>query len=109
MDRSEAGSPGRFSFLDRPVEESLGIGELLGSTEVAADDVGLRFYFEVLGLSHLHYGLWSDADPMTLEGLRRAQERYLDPDEQIQHPLPFLRATHHLPRSSPGSSARARR
>lgn len=39
-------------------------------------DRSLRFYHEILGLERLHYGLWQDADPRTLEGVRIAQERY---------------------------------
>lgn len=35
----------------------------------------LRFYHEVLGLDHLHYGLWN-GDGFTLEGLKAAQERF---------------------------------
>ncbi|HSV88250.1 MAG TPA: hypothetical protein VLH61_06375, partial [Bacteroidales bacterium] len=38
----------------------------------------LRFYFEVLGLDRLHYGLWDEADPLTLDGVRIAQKRYED-------------------------------
>ncbi|MEM7355958.1 MAG: class I SAM-dependent methyltransferase [Acidobacteriota bacterium] len=38
-------------------------------------DKGLRFYHEILGLDHLQYGLW-DGEPLTLDGLRSAQERY---------------------------------
>ncbi len=37
----------------------------------------LRFYSEVLKLDHLHYGLW-DGEPLNLEGMRSAQERYLE-------------------------------
>jgi len=37
----------------------------------------LRFYSEVFGLDHLHYGLWED-EPLTFEGLRCAQERYAE-------------------------------
>ncbi len=37
----------------------------------------LRFYTDVLGLEHLHYGLWED-DSLTFEGLKAAQERYTD-------------------------------
>lgn len=68
----------RFSFLDRSLEETLGLDRLLGATEVSRDDVGLRFYLEVLGLEHLHYGFWDEADALTLDGLRTAQKRYLD-------------------------------
>ena len=32
---------------------------------------------EVLELDHLHYGLWAD-EPLDLEGLKRAQERYAE-------------------------------
>lgn len=35
----------------------------------------LRFLHEVLGLEHLHYGLW-DGEPSTLAGLRTAQARF---------------------------------
>lgn len=35
----------------------------------------LRFYHEVLGLDHLHYGLWN-GDAFTLEGLKTAQDRF---------------------------------
>ncbi len=37
----------------------------------------LRLYKDVLGLEHLHYGLWN-GDPLTFEGLKAAQERYTD-------------------------------
>jgi len=40
-------------------------------------DTALRFYDEVLGLEHLHYGLWDD-EPVTLEGLKSAQSRYAE-------------------------------
>lgn len=35
----------------------------------------LRLYHEILGLEHLHYGLWN-GEPLNLEGLKRAQERF---------------------------------
>ncbi|NJL27487.1 MAG: class I SAM-dependent methyltransferase [Thermoanaerobaculia bacterium] len=41
-------------------------------------DRALRFYEEVLGLGYLHYGLWEEGDPFTLDGVRIAQERYAD-------------------------------
>lgn len=37
----------------------------------------LRLMREVLELDHLHYGLWQD-EPLDLEGLKRAQDRYAD-------------------------------
>lgn len=39
--------------------------------------VALRFYNEILGLDHLHYGLW-DGEPLNREGLRSAQDRYAE-------------------------------
>ncbi len=39
--------------------------------------LSLRFYAEVLGLEHLHYGLW-DGEPLSLEGLKTAQQRYAE-------------------------------
>ena len=41
------------------------------------ESTSLRLMREVLELDHLHYGLWSD-EPLELEGLRRAQERYAE-------------------------------
>ncbi|MFW5707403.1 MAG: class I SAM-dependent methyltransferase [Bacteroidota bacterium] len=38
----------------------------------------LRFYYEVLGMERLHYGLWTQDDPRTLEGAKKAQKRYED-------------------------------
>jgi len=35
----------------------------------------LRFYHEVVGLEHLHYGLWN-GEPLTLQGLKIAQDRF---------------------------------
>lgn len=35
----------------------------------------LRFYHEVLGLDHLHYGLWN-GEPLSLAGLKTAQDRF---------------------------------
>lgn len=35
----------------------------------------LRLYHEVLGLDHLHYGLWN-GEAFTLEGLKAAQDRF---------------------------------
>ena len=37
----------------------------------------LRLYADVLGLNHLHYGLWDD-DSFDLEGLKVAQDRFTD-------------------------------
>jgi len=40
------------------------------------NDRSLRFYHEVLGLEHLHYGLWEPDEALTLENLKIAQQRY---------------------------------
>lgn len=42
------------------------------------NDRALRFYHEVLGLEHLHYGLWDDDDELTIEKLKQAQKIYED-------------------------------
>lgn len=42
------------------------------------DDRALRFYNEVLGLDHLHYGMWEESDELTLANLKKAQLRYED-------------------------------
>jgi len=39
---------------------------------------GLRFYREILKLDNLHFGLWEEEDPLTLEGARAAQRRYTE-------------------------------
>jgi MPBQ/MSBQ methyltransferase len=41
-------------------------------------DYSLRLYKEVFGLDHLHFGLWSESDPLTLDGFRSAQDRYAE-------------------------------
>lgn len=43
-----------------------------------SNDRSLRFYREVFDLDHLHYGLWEGDEPLTLENLRTAQQRYED-------------------------------
>lgn len=43
-----------------------------------ANDRALRFYHEVLELEHLHYGFWNPEDDLTLENLRKAQQRFED-------------------------------
>ncbi len=40
-------------------------------------NTSLRMMHEVLGLEHLHFGLWQ-GEPLDIDGLRRAQERYAD-------------------------------
>ena len=40
------------------------------------DDRSLRFYNEVLGLDHLHYGIWNGDEELTLANLKEAQLRY---------------------------------
>ena len=47
-------------------------------TEQAKNDRALRFYTEVLGLRHLHYGLWEEDEELSLTNLRKAQQRYED-------------------------------
>lgn len=36
----------------------------------------LKFYSDVLGLEHLHYGIWEADDELTLANLKLAQDRY---------------------------------
>ena len=40
------------------------------------DSRALRFYSDVLGLEHLHYGLWETQEELTLANLKAAQARY---------------------------------
>lgn len=42
------------------------------------NDRALRFYNEVLGLDHLHYGIWNPDDELSLNSLKKAQQRYED-------------------------------
>lgn len=54
------------------------VGAAVGAAGAAPKvDATLRFYEEVLGLSYLHYGLW-DGEPLTLDGLASAQQRYAE-------------------------------
>jgi SAM-dependent methyltransferase len=39
-------------------------------------DFILRFCTDIIGLQSLHFGLWSDEFPRTIEGLKQAQEAY---------------------------------
>lgn len=41
-------------------------------------DWGLKFYRDVLKLDALHFGYWESTDELTLENMRRAQERYTE-------------------------------
>ena len=40
------------------------------------DSRALRFYSDVLGLEHLHYGMWVRDEELTLANLKAAQARY---------------------------------
>ena len=42
------------------------------------NDRALRFYNEVLGLKHLHYGIWDEDSELTIANLKLAQKRYED-------------------------------
>lgn len=42
------------------------------------NDRSLRFYNEVLGLEHLHYGLWEEGEERTLGNMKLAQQRFED-------------------------------
>lgn len=56
----------------------------------------LKFYSDVLGLEHLHYGIWEPDDELTLANLKIAQERYqqaiidLLPPTQADKPVRVL-------------------
>ncbi len=41
-------------------------------------DYSLRLYRDVFDLDHLHFGLWEPGDPLDLEHLKAAQERYAE-------------------------------
>jgi MPBQ/MSBQ methyltransferase len=41
-------------------------------------DWGLKFYRDVLKLDSLHFGYWEPTDELTLENMRRAQDRYTE-------------------------------
>jgi len=42
------------------------------------NDRTLRFYHEVLGLDYLHYGIWDMDDELTIDNLKKAQQKYED-------------------------------
>ena len=64
----------RPAFLDTPIDVSLGLHARLGAADLD-EDFGYRFYVDVLGLEHVHYGLWA-GEELTLAGFRVAQQRY---------------------------------
>jgi len=39
-------------------------------------DVMLQFYLEIVGTDYLHFGIWEPGDPLDLEHVQAAQERY---------------------------------
>ena len=45
-------------------------------TSAKRNSHALKFYSDVLGLEHLHYGIWQEDDELTLANLKVAQERY---------------------------------
>lgn len=52
------------------------------------DSRALRFYSDVLGLEHLHYGLWEADDELTLANLKIAQNRYQQAIIDLLPPAP---------------------
>ena len=48
----------------------------------------LKFYSDVLGLEHLHYGIWELQDELTLANLKAAQERYQQSIIDLLPPAP---------------------
>ena len=66
----------RPAFLDTPIDVSLGLHARRGPADVEEDFL-YRFYVDVLGLEHVHYGLWAGED-LTLAGFRVAQQRYTE-------------------------------
>ena len=54
-------------------------------------NTALRFYHEVVGLDHLHYGLWN-GEPLTLDGLKIAQDRF------SRHPVSYSATRSGAPR-----------
>jgi MPBQ/MSBQ methyltransferase len=48
------------------------------AAERAFDDPGLTFFSEILHLDSLHWGLWEPGEEVSLENMRRAQQRYTE-------------------------------
>lgn len=65
-------------------------------TSAKRNSRALKFYSDVLGLEHLHYGIWQEGDELTLANLKTAQARYqqaiidLLPDAQGTQPVRVL-------------------
>ena len=72
-------SPVRLAAARAARRRGRRLGWLLGDTilDRIRVDFGLRFFYEVLDLECLSYGLWAD-EPQTIDGLRTAQRRYVD-------------------------------
>ena len=74
--RTTDAKDGRATFLDSPIEEALSLHAQRDPAE-QEEDFGYRFYVDVLGLEHVHYGLWA-GEELTLAGFRVAQQRYTE-------------------------------
>ncbi len=74
--RTTSAKGARASFLDSPIEEALSLHARRDPAE-QEEDFGYRFYVDVLGLEHVHYGLWA-GEELTLAGFRAAQQRYTE-------------------------------
>jgi len=72
-------SPQRLAAARAARRRGRRFGWLLGDTifDRIRVDTTLRLLHEVLGLEQLSYGLW-ETEPLTLEGLKKAQDRYAD-------------------------------
>lgn len=59
---------------------STGIADRLGSlfvrNEKIKPDVMLKFYLDLIGTDYLHFGIWEPGDPLDLDHVQAAQERY---------------------------------
>lgn len=52
------------------------LGSLLVRNEKIKPDVMLKFYLDLIDTDYLHFGIWEPGDPLDLEHVQAAQERY---------------------------------
>src|SRR5690606_11221288 len=54
------------------------LASLFVRDDAIKDDVMLKFFLDITGTDYLHFGMWEPGDPLELEYLQAAQERYAE-------------------------------
>ena len=54
------------------------LASLFVRDDAIKEDVMLKFFLDITGTDYLHFGMWEPGDPLELEYLQAAQERYAE-------------------------------